>query len=514
RMWQRCLLAGTAIWLAATTPAGAFIAYVSNEKGNTVSVIDTDKWVVTKTIKVGQRPRGIEFTRDGKFVLVAVGDDDTIQVIDAATQQVVDSLPSGPDPELFVQDAAGKILYVANENDNTVTIIDLEKRARVGDVEVGVEPEGMAISPDGKILINTSETTNMAHFIDTATRQIVANVLVDARPRFAEFKRDSSELWVSSEIGGTVSIIDPAKRAVTGKITFSIPGMRREAIQPVGIGMTKDGKTAFIALGPANRIAIVDGASHVVTKYLLVGQRVWHMAFTPDEKYLLVTNGISNDVSIIDVVAQKVIKTIQVGELPWGITIAQPCRQLTRPAPAKPRRTVAAAAIRSKFPRCRSTASAIPTVPGAPSSTSTSPWRRPASRHCLASTAPAKARCSRWSRGYLASRPDASAYLATTSAWRPAKRCGCWAWCSSRAPSTSISRSRKTCCITPPCTASIGARRASAPAQCSPASTLPSVPAARCAPSRAARCDGWKSHARCCTALVCCCLTRRRSAST
>src|SRR6266436_5563999 len=110
---RRCLLAGTAswlaaAWLAAATPAAAFIAYVSNEKGNTVSVIDTDKWTVTKTIKVGQRPRGIEFTRDGKFVMVAVGDDDTIQVIAAATQQVVDSLPSGPDPELFVQDAAGK----------------------------------------------------------------------------------------------------------------------------------------------------------------------------------------------------------------------------------------------------------------------------------------------------------------------------------------------------------------------------------------------------------------------
>src|ERR1700716_2486648 len=182
----------------------------------------------------------------------------------------------------------------------------------------------MAISPDGKTLINTSETTNMAHFIDTSTRQIVANVLVDARPRFAEFKRDGSELWVSSEIGGMVSVIDPAKRVVTGKITFSIPGLRNEAIQPVGIGMTRDGKTAFVALGPANRIAVVDAASHQVTKYLLVGQRVWHMVFTPDEKYLLVTNGISNDVSIIDVAALKVIKTIQVGELPWGITMAQP----------------------------------------------------------------------------------------------------------------------------------------------------------------------------------------------
>jgi PQQ-dependent catabolism-associated beta-propeller protein len=195
---------------------------------------------------------------------------------------------------------------------------------RIGDVQVGVEPEGMAISPDGKILINTSETTNMAHFIDTATREIVANVLVDARPRFAEFKRDGSELWVSSEIGGTVSVIDPAKRVVTDKIEFNIPGLRREAIQPVGIGMTRDAKIAFIALGPANRIAIVDAATHKVIKYLLVGQRVWHMAFTPDEKYLLVTNGVSNDVSVIDVVAQKVIKTIQVGELPWGVAMARP----------------------------------------------------------------------------------------------------------------------------------------------------------------------------------------------
>jgi PQQ-dependent catabolism-associated beta-propeller protein len=319
RMWRLALFTGLAF---AATPVHAFVAYISNEKSNTVSVIDTDSWTVTKTIKVGQRPRGIEFTRAGKFVMVAVGDDDTIQVIDAKTQGIVDTLPSGPDPELFTQDAAGKTLYVANENDNTVTVIDLEKRARLGDIQVGVEPEGMTISPDGKILINTSETTNMAHFIDTTSRQIVANVLVDARPRFAEFKHDASELWVSSEIGGTVSIIDPGKHEVIGKINFDIPGLRREAIQPVGIGMTKDDKTAFVALGPANRVAVVDTATRKVTKYLLVGQRVWHMAFTPDEKYLLVTNGVSNDVSVIDVAAQKVIKTIQVGELPWGITIA------------------------------------------------------------------------------------------------------------------------------------------------------------------------------------------------
>ena len=106
------------------------------------------------------------------------------------------------------------------------------------------------------------------------------------------------------------------------KIEFAIPGLRREAIQPVGIDITRDGKTGFVALGPANRIAIIDATLHTVTKYLLVGQRVWHMAFTPDEKYLLTTNGVSNDVSVIDVAAQKVVKTIQVGELPWGIAMS------------------------------------------------------------------------------------------------------------------------------------------------------------------------------------------------
>ena len=88
----------------------------------------------------------------------------------------------------------------------------------------------------------------MAHFIDTGTREIVANVLVDSRPRYAEFKQDGSELWVSAEIGGTVSIIDPVKREVTKKITFEIPGLRREAIQPVGVNLTKDGKTGFVRM--------------------------------------------------------------------------------------------------------------------------------------------------------------------------------------------------------------------------------------------------------------------------
>ena len=167
------------------------------------------------------------------------------------------------------------------------------------------------------MLVSTFAFGLMAITIRLASKDI-------ATTEIAFFRNAFGLLALLPLIGGTVSIIDPTKREVTGKIKFAVPGLRSEAIQPVGISLTKDGKTGFVALGPANRVAVVDGATHEVKKYLLVGQRVWHMEFTPDEKYLLVTNGVSNDVSVIDVAAQKVIKTIQVGELPWGITIAQP----------------------------------------------------------------------------------------------------------------------------------------------------------------------------------------------
>jgi PQQ-dependent catabolism-associated beta-propeller protein len=315
-------LLGAALPLVLATQAAAYTAYVSNEGSNTVTVFDTETFEVTATVKVGQRPRGIELTKDGKHLLVAVGDDDTIEIIDTKTHEIVGTLPSGPDPELFTQDPEGKIVYIANEDDNMVTIVDLEKRAPIGEVQVGVEPEGMGISPDGKLLVNTSETTNMAHFIDTATHEIIANVLVDSRPRIAEFKRDGSEVWVSAEIGGTVSVIDPAKKEIIKKITFEIPGLRPESIQPVGIRITGDGTKAYVALGPANRIAVVDAVTHEVEDYLLVGQRVWQLAFTPDEKYLFGTNGVSNDVSVIDIAEGKVVNTVQAGELPWGVVVS------------------------------------------------------------------------------------------------------------------------------------------------------------------------------------------------
>src|SRR5580698_11244217 len=115
---------GIATWLLAGVlvaavggRAEAYTAYVSNERDNTISVVDLDQMKTVKTVPVGQRPRGITMTKDGKELLVCASDDDTIQIIDTATLRVVGNLPSGPDPETFALHVSGNPLYVSNEDD-------------------------------------------------------------------------------------------------------------------------------------------------------------------------------------------------------------------------------------------------------------------------------------------------------------------------------------------------------------------------------------------------------------
>ena len=88
-MRRRLIVLAGGRWRLAfmASPASAYMVYVSNEKDNTVSVVDSTTMEVVKTINVGQRPRGITISHDGKFIYLCASDDDTIEIIDTATQR-------------------------------------------------------------------------------------------------------------------------------------------------------------------------------------------------------------------------------------------------------------------------------------------------------------------------------------------------------------------------------------------------------------------------------------------
>lgn len=309
----------TAVTFALMAPAAfAGEIWVTNEKDDTISVISTETLEVIQTYETGERPRGIIFSRDYSRVYICASDSNAVQVMDPETGKILNDLPSGDDPEQFVLHPNDRHLYIANEDDAITTVVDTETRKVIAQIDVGVEPEGMAVSPDGKIAITTSETTNMAHWIDTETQKLFANTLVDSRPRHAEFVKGGTEMWVSAEIGGTITVFRTADQTELAKIEFAVQGVHPDRVQPVGFEFTAGDTHAFVALGPSNHVAVVNAETYEVEDYILVGRRVWHMAFNADRSLLFTTNGVSGDVTVIDVAAREAIKSIKVGRFPWG----------------------------------------------------------------------------------------------------------------------------------------------------------------------------------------------------
>lgn len=161
----------------------------------------------------------------------------------------------------------------------------------------------------------------MVHVIDTATKKIVKNIQVGKRPRRLVLTPDGSELWVSNELGASISVISTKELKVIATVKLEVKGARATDITPVGLLMSRDGKRAFVALGRANHVAIVDVAKREVTQLVLAGKRAWNMSFNKDESKLFVVNGLSDDMTIIDVATAKAIKTVPVGRVPYAVVV-------------------------------------------------------------------------------------------------------------------------------------------------------------------------------------------------
>ena len=85
--------------LALAAPVTAGEIWVTNEKDDTVSVIDTDTLEVIQTYPTGERPRGITFSKDFTRLYICASDSDSVQVMDPNTGEILRDLPSGEDPE-------------------------------------------------------------------------------------------------------------------------------------------------------------------------------------------------------------------------------------------------------------------------------------------------------------------------------------------------------------------------------------------------------------------------------
>lgn len=304
------------------------LLYVTNERAGSVQAIDTATDRVVRTAHIGNRPRGVVVSPDGKRLYVAVSwwrdgkhprsGNEAILALDAQTLGIVARYPAGTDPECVAVSPDGQRLYLSNEDAGTATILDVRTTRPRTTLVVGTEPEGVTASPDGKWVYVTAETSNVLTVIDARQEKTAANILVDPRPRAVIFTRDATRAWATAEIGGTVQLIHVKQRRIVQRVRLPA------ANKPVGLALSPDEKTLYVALGRGNGVAVIDAAAARFLATIPTGQRVWGIAITPDGRKVYAANSLSNSISVIDTKTRKVVKTIATEDGPWGVAVRRP----------------------------------------------------------------------------------------------------------------------------------------------------------------------------------------------
>jgi PQQ-dependent catabolism-associated beta-propeller protein len=330
-------LLGCAALLGVPAPVDAGRAYVSNEDGHTVTVIDTDKNEVIETVQVGKRPRGVKLSHDATRLYVAVSglpkcppsipDEecaklerdlkaDGVAIIDTRTLKLVELLKAGSDPEQFDLSADGKLLFVANEDTGQATVLDVHDGTIKAQIPVGREPEGVSVSPDGKWVLVTNESDNAVSVIDAHTFKVARAVPVGKRPRDAAFTPDGRTAYVTGEFDASLY-----RMAVPGGTPVErVIELRKEA-RPMAVVLDASQGRLYMSTGRGGTVAVIDATSSKLLKEIPVGTRPWGIALSKDGRWLYTANGPSNDVSVVDTRSLAVTRKIPVGKSPWGIVL-------------------------------------------------------------------------------------------------------------------------------------------------------------------------------------------------
>ena len=119
--------------------------WAANSGDGSVSIVDLATKKVTQTIDVGtQHSNRLQFSPDGKLVLVSDIPTGDVVVVNVATRKVIKRVHVGKNTEGILMAPDGKVAYVAAAADDKVVIVDLKKLEVAGEIATGKGPDGMA----------------------------------------------------------------------------------------------------------------------------------------------------------------------------------------------------------------------------------------------------------------------------------------------------------------------------------------------------------------------------------
>jgi len=290
---------------AAVSPDGR-LALAANygtreEPGSSLTLIDVPGTAVVKTIDLGQyrRPHGVLWLDASRAVVTCEGSQ-ALVIVDVAKGGVEGAVVTGQNVSHMVAVTPdGSRAFVANIGSGGATAIDLRERKLLAQIATGKGAEGIDVTPDGREAWVTNREADSVSVIDTKTLAVVATLESKAFPIRVKVTPDGKLALVSNARSGDVAVFDVASRKELRRVPMKrgsaetaaargpeqrlqvVPGATANDPVPIGIVISPDGRTAWVANTSTDTVSVIDVAVGTVTGTLRAGKEPDGMAYSP-----------------------------------------------------------------------------------------------------------------------------------------------------------------------------------------------------------------------------------------
>lgn len=198
-----------------------------------------------------------------------------IGIIDLKLGKKVREITGGPETEGIEFSKDGKLLLITNEADNTITVHQIKSGKLVKRVETkayGNRPRGIKVSPDGKTYVATLEYGNKFMVLDQKFN-VVKTVDTAATPYGIAYDKSGKYLYVASNKDKLLQVFDAQTYA---KIKDIPTGNRCWHFS-----FTPDEKDILLACGKSDALFVIDVEKQEVKQQIEVKNMPWGLVTFP-----------------------------------------------------------------------------------------------------------------------------------------------------------------------------------------------------------------------------------------
>lgn len=251
----------------------------------------------------------------GDEVWVCAQFSDTVQVIDPVSNRVRQVIRVEGDPHNIWPSEDGKYMYVTSWHKDFVTVIDAQSKRVLRSLKVGPNCAHVMYDPnDPNVVFATIQGSDYIVKFDREAGKVLKTYKM---PREAPHG-----FWFTPKGKGHYVLVPhtvPAGGVTILNLDTDKATLVETGVLSVAVGITPDGKKAYVANALSGTVSVVDIPNAKKIKDIQVGAGVIQLPVDPTGRYVVAAVGSTNEAVIIDTAKDEVIQRIPSGQSPHGV---------------------------------------------------------------------------------------------------------------------------------------------------------------------------------------------------